>query len=435
MYQFFCRLIINMKRKGNEICKQKLPFDVYFKQSGYDKEPYRSLLKEQVKQSITTVDDIKHTLPYVRNENKFRTNLHLGQRKLCMNEVQFLTNFLKTKNDACYIVYAGAAPSNHIYILHELFPNVKFILVDPNTFVINIESRDITHYDIASENIVYLKKNVKTMNANLVLHEMEYKLEMTDFIKNTDYAYYLIEDFYTNELSELFTNLDDMPIYFWSDIRTSIDGKSASDFDITWNLSQQHNWVLLLKPVAFMLKFRCPYFEDIKDKDVKTILEKVDNTTFSFSKKNGIDFIDNLTKKKLIYFDGTMYIQPWGPVSTTEVRLVSNDYTKLKEYNCELSEQKFVYYNNIDRTFLKHDNKFADKYIGFDKCNDCTLEGTIWYNYIVKMKSIFPVNYYVKRLSNLLGYNLIQKGHGHLFDTPTLTLYKWIYEKYCYRKK
>jgi len=68
---------------------------------------------------------------YVTDKGKIKSQLHHGQRKLYFSEVEFLTRF-GNKNDI--IVYAGAAPGTHIDHLSKMFPDRKFILVDPRPF-------------------------------------------------------------------------------------------------------------------------------------------------------------------------------------------------------------------------------------------------------------------------------------------------------------
>lgn len=429
-----------MPEKSNSICKKRLSYTDYKKQSGFTNKHIQSALKNtSVQPTLVTLSDIKNSIPYDSKVNLFRTNLHLGQRKLCMNEVQFLTRFLKTKNDEAYVIYAGASPSRHTWFLHEIFPKLKFILVDPNTFIMHIKNPKITHLNTHNDSIVYIRKNKKndtTQYQNFYdsdhIHDAQLDSKVLDFIRTSQYSFFLIEDYYTNDLSKLFSKLD-KDIYFWSDIRTGIDSKKPTDIDIIWNLSQQHNWISLLKPKGFMLKYRCPYFQDIRGKtydDIWKVLDNLDDS-ISFSKKHGIDFVKNLLEKKVIYYDGTIYIQPWGPITTTEVRLVGNDINKFKEYKCFDAESKFFYYNNVDRTFIRHDNKYVDRTLGFDCCNDCSLEGLIFEEYVKKMNKTTTVKYLSTRLINLLHNDMFTNGHGALFGPYNEKEYEQLYNKQC----
>ena len=83
---------------------------------------------------FTKIGDISNGKPselqYVPNFCK--PGIHLGQRKLFLSELQYLTNVWPhlIDNKINYVVYAGAAPATHTHFLAKFFPNVKFILVD-----------------------------------------------------------------------------------------------------------------------------------------------------------------------------------------------------------------------------------------------------------------------------------------------------------------
>ena len=52
-------------------------------------------------------------------------NLHWGQRKLLLSEIDFLTDFidLSKNKQKILIIYAGAADGKHISLLSKMFPN------------------------------------------------------------------------------------------------------------------------------------------------------------------------------------------------------------------------------------------------------------------------------------------------------------------------
>lgn len=136
---------------------------------GYSEKKFDREIDDHIKRILpldlptkVKIDDIDRTLKY-RSGVLARPVLHIGQRKLFLNELQFLTNILPSKTSEGIVVYAGAAPSNHIWILHELFPNIKFVLVDPNEFFIYINGRKSSHYTAKQEEIVYLKSGTADM--------------------------------------------------------------------------------------------------------------------------------------------------------------------------------------------------------------------------------------------------------------------------------
>ena len=75
------------------------------------------------------------TKPYVhtirRSWDSLHSTVHIGQRKLLIGEVLFMTHYgSKSKT----VVYIGAAGGSHIPALCELFPEHKFLLYDPAPF-------------------------------------------------------------------------------------------------------------------------------------------------------------------------------------------------------------------------------------------------------------------------------------------------------------
>ena len=66
-----------------------------------------------------------------RRRGERKSTVHWGQRKLLLSEIEFLTRY---SQDGMTVVYAGAAPGTHISYLSELFPSLRFVLVDPADF-------------------------------------------------------------------------------------------------------------------------------------------------------------------------------------------------------------------------------------------------------------------------------------------------------------
>jgi len=72
---------------------------------------------------------------YVERKDEIKTTIHVGQRKLLITEIEFLTRF-STPGESIYVVYAGAAGGKHHETLDQMFPNLHFMLYDPNPFSI-----------------------------------------------------------------------------------------------------------------------------------------------------------------------------------------------------------------------------------------------------------------------------------------------------------
>ena len=255
---------------------------------------------------------------------------HIGQRKLLLTEIQHLNSMLSHSNEKAIVFYVGSAPSNKLFILHLLYPNVKFVLVDPNETLIYINGKNDDHYQHVSEDIVsYLScsdlilNNPKKKRARKIKHytagvidkaEISKKLEweeetMINHIIDSNSVVYVFEEFMTKELAGSFNKLikderiKGTKILFWSDARTCCkkpDGvvhhdndreikgcgkqncccevciKYGGDYfpidaDIIANNAMMYVWLRTMThgfqgSFNTMLKFRTPYF-DMKDED------------------------------------------------------------------------------------------------------------------------------------------------------------------------
>lgn len=332
---------------------------------------------------MVTVDQLKY-LKYEEKIEVVRTGTHIGQRKLFLNEVQFLTMAPACK----YCIYAGSAPGNKTHFLSLLFPDIKFILIDPNRFDMMLPDkhshRIIKHKDIV--HICSLYKYAGNSYLNKQLRDMTNteKKSVITFIKKSKHNIYVFEDYMDNEYSEFFKILKD--IIFISDVRTNsseIDNL-PHDIDICWNNVMMYNWITILNPLYSMLKIRPLYGS--KTLEMKDICKK----DFDYAKKNGIDFYDNCKKNKLILSKGILYIQPWTGCSSAELRLCikRKDISNLIDYNNDEVEGRMNYYNLLNRTWLLHKNNNASKKINFCYCNDCSLENLIWEQYTNKYKNV-----------------------------------------------
>jgi hypothetical protein len=296
---------------------------------------------------IETVDQIPQRLKYVEGSKIKVFSDHIGQRKLFLNELQFLS---KVKSEYC--IYAGSAPGHKTYYLSTLFPHIKFILIDPNKFELRINGR--SHRDFKHKDVAHYKSGYP------------HKANTT---KNFNYRITIIEDFMSDEYAEQFKQLD---CCFISDIRSNVfQHEYPTDFDIYWNYSMMFNWITILQPELSMLKFRIPYY------NTKFGFNK--EPAFETSKKYGIDFVQDYKDHILRLPKAKLYIQPWAPITSTEVRAVikKKDLSNIHEYDITEIEEKMCYYNVVDRSWKFKPNNNASKKHKFCHCNDCALENKI----------------------------------------------------------
>ena len=138
---------------------------------------------------------------------------HLGQLKLLMSEIWFLSNYTKfTKARSNTVVYVGAAEGFHISYLAQMFPELQFELWDPRPYKL------------------VLKKNI---NCNTGF--------FTDTIAKQYSGVLFISDIRTQEISKVMENMEEYNKIIVADMMA------------------QYSWIKIIKPAASFLKFKAPY--------------------------------------------------------------------------------------------------------------------------------------------------------------------------------
>jgi hypothetical protein len=155
----------------------------------------------------TLFDEIRCTLKYddkIKDYNRFNANLrnkiHIGQLKLYLSELQALNNILKNYNDKATVIYAGAAPSMKLWMLMQMFPHVKFVLVDPNEFNVYDGRYGLPHYVRQDPDYiehgdkwgVYKDKHTRATNAEdyIYLSYSDSNMYESSFYKNKNLLWY-----------------------------------------------------------------------------------------------------------------------------------------------------------------------------------------------------------------------------------------------------
>ena len=119
------------------------------------------------------------------------------------------------------------------------------------------------------------------------------------------------------------------------------------------DMNMQMDWAKTMQPIATYLKFRLPY-------DVK----------------------------KLRYFTGTIYLQPYYKAGT-ENKLLIRNYEKTKEYDCVANDEKMAYMNCCIKT-LEQNTKWKE-----------ILEKNNIVNNWDNNYAMFIVQYYLKKKNNI----------------------------------
>lgn len=347
-----------------------------------------------------------------------RPSIHIGQRKLFLNELQFMTKYKPN-----IVVYAGAAPSMHIWRLHELFPKTKFLLVDPNEFCI-IKRKGVTQYDEPA-GIEYLQVGNDRKNYYKGKQMVMYQNKIVDkeSVRRGDNVPFegeiclcrpisLIENLFTIDIARKvseFAAKTKQTVAFWSDIRTNIisDG-NPTELDIYVNSAQQLTWVDIMKPTASMLKFRCPFLENT-DPNL-TVPEYAQEYLDYCKEKFNVDFLADYKNREFRYIDGEVFIQPWPGESSSESRLVFSEIN-IVSYDSIEYEDKFFYYNDKLR-LQKYFGHKIDKKHCIDRCGDCALEASIWSDYT---KDVLPNMISLGDYLGPHGRSLCCGKHGKLY--------------------
>jgi len=153
---------------------------------------------------------------------------HLGQLKLFMSELMFLSKMMdKGSEGTDTVVYAGAAPGHHISILASMFPKAKFELWDPRSF--KVENR-----------------------SNIETHVAFFTNEVADSYRKR------------RESGEAILFISDIRDKKAAGMRTAFKSSEESGMDadeelISTDMVLQREWCDIIRPKAAFLKFRFPW--------------------------------------------------------------------------------------------------------------------------------------------------------------------------------
>ncbi|XP_004364062.1 hypothetical protein CAOG_03223 [Capsaspora owczarzaki ATCC 30864] len=168
--------------------------------------------------------------------------------------------------------------------------------------------------------------------------------------KETDHIK-LIQGLFTDEMASSYCG---QRALFISDIR-SADWQRQSDQEVEasvkWDMDAQMRWHLLMQPVRSMLKFRLPWAPGTTE-----------------------------------YLDGDLYLPVWGPITTTEARLITaEDPNAKRDYDHTKYERQMFFFNTEQRVWL-YDHPVRGE--GLDCCYDCRAEVFILADYLLKVKRV-----------------------------------------------
>jgi len=153
------------------------------------------------------------------------------------------------------------------------------------------------------------------------------------------------QEMFTDEIAKEFARKES--VLFISDIR-SADWSQISEEECDQRIYQdmilQKRWHETIKPKASMLKFR-------------------------------LSWKPGLTN----YLEGDIFLPVWGPITTTESRLVVHKNAGLCDYDNTSYEERMFFFNTVSRV-ARYDHSVEGE--GIDHCYDCTAEIFILCKYL-----------------------------------------------------
>jgi hypothetical protein len=165
---------------------------------------------------------------------------------------------------------------------------------------------------------------------------------------------------------------------FICDIRSFVDNdiSSITDDSIYNDLQMQKKWVEIMEPKMSLLKFRLPY-----------------------------------NWEKMDYFKGEIYYQIWGPLSTTETRMVT-DGKETTTYYGKQYEDIMYRFNNITRQEVyDHEVRLRDV-PGIDYCYDCKAEIEVIKKYLAMKGTSKPIHEVMNDITKVVKRPLNRSYHG-----------------------
>jgi hypothetical protein len=157
----------------------------------------------------------------------FRYAAHRGQTKLCAIEMEALTRAVAQNPDLKYVVYAGAAPGEHIAFLAEAFSMLEFHLYDPAEFRVHCR-RD-------------------------AFPEALRRIHTT-------------RGLFTDDTARAWTARGAQTV-FLSDIRSGSHDEDEFEKEVWRNMQMQRTWWEIIRPAASLFKFRLPYTDGSRSSD------------------------------------------------------------------------------------------------------------------------------------------------------------------------
>lgn len=320
-------------------------------------------------------------LPYRKRNNVEKSNVHWGQRKLFLSEVEFFSLYWNVKeipNPLC--VYAGSAPGQHLPILSKMFPSFTFHLYDPSPFKIKETERIKIHQQYFNDDIASQYANRKDVFFLSDIRTTDHKILFKDALTKRG-----ITKFDTNNNPVGPANL----------IKEAEKESTRAVETQIWNdMNMQQKWLQIINPEHALLKFRLPYAMEGNSPIVE-------------------------------YVQGVVFWQIWAPPTSTETRLkparTSSGQYEVGTWDVKEYEEWCFYQNTVVREHNTYRNPFTNDDTPIDIPEltndfDSVAESYILKMYTDKIGITAPAAKYtkVKELSRMLTWVLNDNNKGTL---------------------
>ena len=380
---------------------------------------------------IYTYSDIPEKLSYQANCRVLNLNCHLNQRKLALSDIQFYSKYVANPSDKTIIVYAGSANYEHIPFILELFPDVKFILIDPRFHNINanfqyiyqniksIEKKDVNHninllnqykseglrkveaslalsieklkktkfmFNDGVIDVLYAAKNyiegkkdipeIKKIEEIYKKFDINFQMMIKNIINSSD-RIFIIQDYVTTGLMEkIRKSIDEydstLNILLISAVRTMMENYSiADDINIIWNNIQQISFAKVLNPSVTMVRFRPPYFNDASVL-IGQFIKDIKNKNYVDGKDIPYNFIVRDIKKLSKYYD-------------IDNIFIDGKYQYISDKDILI--QPWFPYSSTETKMIITKNELYNKFIDYD-VDDWS--STFYYYRFYRMYAFFP---------------------------------------------
>jgi hypothetical protein len=286
-------------------------------------------------------------------------NVHIGQRKLALSLIDFLTRS-KGTGDA-FVVYPGASIIACLAALQP-FPKALFLCFDPvfASTVTNARRELGRSADAQMRKVAVVRK--PRADADDATAAFAKGASVVVF---TDDAGMYGDDSHVLARAVFANVRKGHELVFASDVRRSSPGgrRPPTELQIAEEMAAQARWVKSIGARAWTLKLRFPFLDasgalapDVARVYAKSARDLGSTITAEYGEPGG-------DSPKVTYLDGEACLQAYGREGTTELRLIGTKGFALRRWDIRSIERIMTPFNAVHRShtrFVAGDDDFAE---------------------------------------------------------------------------